>query len=127
MRHLTPEFAAAAAEVIASGAIGWFQVRSVGGAVADVDPDATAYPHRAANFSVMVMGAHDDAVDAAWARLQPFVDGLYLSFDTRVPAPVAEAWPPATLARLRDLKAKYDPDAVFRDNFPLTPATRSPR
>jgi len=44
-----PEFAAAAERLIRSGAVYFFQIRSVGGALADVDPAATAYGYRAAN------------------------------------------------------------------------------
>ncbi|WP_224401713.1 LLM class flavin-dependent oxidoreductase [Pseudonocardia sp. ICBG1034] len=122
VHHLTPEFAAVAARVLRSGAVHWFQLRSVGGAVADVAPDATAYPHRSPNFSLVVMGSDPDAVDAQWASLTPFLDGLYLSFDTSLrPERIQQAWPAHTLARLRALKATYDPDGVFDDNFALTP------
>ena len=37
------------------------------------------------------------------------------------PERIGEAWPPATLARLRELKKRYDPDNVFRDNFNIDP------
>ncbi|WP_243744755.1 hypothetical protein [Streptomyces hainanensis] len=94
LRHVTPRFAAAAARVIRSGAIGWFQLRSVGGAVADVPSGATAYAHRDANFSLVVMGGADKVVDRAWAQLSPFLDGLYISFDSSLrPERIAEAWP----------------------------------
>ncbi|QFU88292.1 LLM class flavin-dependent oxidoreductase [Amycolatopsis sp. YIM 10] len=127
LRHVTPEFAAAAARVLHSGAIGWFQLRAVGGAVADVAADATAYAHRDANFSLVVMGGDDDVVDAAWELLRPFLDGLYLSFESGLrPERLAEAWPPATLSRLRELKSQYDPEGVFDDNFAITPATNDP-
>ncbi|MBN6042141.1 LLM class flavin-dependent oxidoreductase [Amycolatopsis sp. 195334CR] len=127
LRHVTPEFAAAAARVLRSGAIGWFQLRAVGGAVADVAADATAYAHRDANFSLVVMGGDDEVVDAAWELLRPFLDGLYLSFESGLrPERLAEAWPPATLSRLRELKSQYDPEGVFDDNFALTPATNDP-
>ena len=122
VRHITREFAAAAARVIRSGGIHWFQIRSVGGAVSDVDPDATAYAGRRANFHVVAMGSNREIVDALWAQLHPFFDGLYLSFESGLhPERITEAFPPRTLARLRDLKAKYDPDNVFRDNFNVTP------
>ncbi len=122
LAHVTPEFAEASARVLRSGAIFWYQLRSVGGAVADVDPDATAYSNRGANFSVVVMGRDDAAVDQVWAELTPYFDGQYLSFDSSLrPGRQEDNWSPTTLARLRDLKAKYDPDAVFDDNFALTP------
>jgi FAD/FMN-containing dehydrogenase len=127
LEHITPKFAAAAERLIRSGAVHWFQIRSVGGAVNDVDPDATAYAHRSANFSVVAMGSRRAAVDAAWDELLPHFDGLYLSFDSdRRPERILDAFPPRTLARLRDLKAKYDPDNVFRDNFSVTPARSAP-
>ncbi|MEU4419023.1 FAD-binding oxidoreductase [Actinoplanes sp. NPDC024001] len=116
--HLTPEFAAAAARLISSGTVYFFQVRSVGGAVSDVPPDATAYSHRAASFSVVAFGGSKALLDRAWDELAPHFRGLYLSFETdQRPERLGEAWPPATLARLRELKRRYDPDNVFRDNF----------
>ena len=121
--HLTPEFARAAAELLNSGAVHWFQIRTVGGAVADVPADATAYAHRSANFSVVVMGSSRRRVDEAWAGLRPHFEGLYLSFETD-PASVGDAFPPATLARLRDLKHHYDPGNLFRDNFNIKAGTQ---
>lgn len=51
---------------------------------------------------------------------------MYLSFesDHRAEA-VAEAFPPRTLARLRTLKARFDPDDVFDQNFDVTETARS--
>ncbi|MGX6603532.1 LLM class flavin-dependent oxidoreductase [Micromonosporaceae bacterium Da 78-11] len=123
IEHLTPDFARAAAGLLASGAIHWFQIRTVGGAVADVPAEATAYAHRSANFSVVVMGSSRRRVDAAWQDLQQHFHGLYLSFETDLgPARLADAFPPATLARLRELKWRYDPGNLFRDNFNIEPA-----
>ena len=121
--HLTPEFAEAAAGMLASGAVYFFQIRSVGGAVADVPSSDTAYSHRSANFSVVALGADRARLDQEWDRLQPHFKGLYLSFETDLRAGrLDDAFPAATLARLRDLKAIVDPDNVFRDNFNITPA-----
>jgi hypothetical protein len=118
IEHLTAEFGRAAARLLASGAIHWFQIRTVGGAVADVPEEATAYAHRCANFSVTVMGSSKRRVDAAWQDLYQHFDGLYLSFETdQSPARLSDAFPPATLARLRGLKRRYDPGNLFRDNF----------
>ena len=118
--HLTPEFAEAAAALIASGAIHWFQIRTVGGAVADVPADATAYGHRSANFSIVVMGSSRRRVDPLWDALAAHFDGLYLSFETdQRPERLADAFPPRTLARLRELKRRYDPGHLFRDNFEI--------
>jgi hypothetical protein len=94
----------------------------VGGAVADVAEDATAYTHRSANFSVAALGSHPDRLDAQWRALADHIDGMYLSFDSSLrPERIAEAFPPATLARLRGVKAVYDSTCVFRDNFAVEP------
>ncbi|WP_433371894.1 LLM class flavin-dependent oxidoreductase [Actinoplanes sp. CA-142083] len=122
IEHLTPEFAAAAASLIASGVVYFFQVRSVGGAVADVPDDATAYSHRSANFSVVAFGASKSRLDAAWEVLATHFRGLYLSFETdQNPERIEEAWPTSVLNRLRTLKKQYDPANVFRDNFNIDP------
>ncbi|HEV7962517.1 MAG TPA: LLM class flavin-dependent oxidoreductase [Actinoplanes sp.] len=122
IEHLTPEFCAAAESLIRSGTTHFFQIRSVGGAVADVPCDATAYAHRTANFSVVAFGASKARLDAAWDELASHYSGLYLSFETdQRPERIGEAWPAETLARLRDLKKRYDPDNVFRDNFNISP------
>ncbi|MFF4617682.1 BBE domain-containing protein [Nonomuraea jabiensis] len=61
-------------------------------------------------------------MDKEWARLEPYVNGLYLSFETDGrPERLGDAFPPSTLRRLRELKARYDPDNVFRDNFNIRP------
>ena len=123
IEHITPEFARAAAQLLRSDVIYFFQIRSVGGAVADVDPDATAYGYRSANFSVAAIGANRERVNVLWdALLAPHFDGLYLSFDTdQRPERLNDAFPPRTLERLRALKLRYDPDNVFRDNFNVAP------
>lgn len=122
IEHVTPAFAAAADGMLRSGAVPFFQLRAVGGAVADVPEDATAYTHRSANFSVVALGSGAERLDAAWRALADHVDGMYLSFDSSLrPERISEAFPPATLARLRAVKATYDPACVFRDNFAIEP------
>jgi len=118
--HLTASFAADAERLLRSGAAHFFQLRSVGGAVADVDPMATAYANRSANFSVVALGSSQRRLNDAWDRLHPHFRGSYLSFDTDLrPERLHDAWPPEHLARLRELKRRYDPDGLFRDNFYL--------
>ncbi|HWD61126.1 MAG TPA: LLM class flavin-dependent oxidoreductase [Humibacter sp.] len=117
VEHLDAEVAAAGAALVQSGSTPWFQIRSVGGAVADIPSDATAYAHRAANFSITSIG-RSDRFEQHWTDLAAHFDGLYLSFESRQGAEIVEeAFPPATLARLREIKRRYDPEAVFRDNF----------
>ncbi len=119
LAHVTPEFAAGAERLIRSRRSFFFQIRALGGATADVAPEATAFAHRWANFSVVAFGANRGHLDAAWDQLGPF-EGSYLSFETDPrPERLPEAFPPATLARLREVKRRYDPDNVFRDNTPI--------
>lgn len=118
--HLDQDVADAAAALLRGGITPFFQIRSVGGAVADVAPEATAYAHRAAGFSVLGIGSSRSRLDPAWDRLHAHARGLYLSFETDPrPERLQDAFPPATLARLRDVKRRYDPAGVLRDNFPV--------
>jgi len=122
--HLTPALAAEAAALLDAGASYFFQVRAVGGAVADVPSDATAYAGRSANFSVVAFGTHASDLDRWWDGLLPHFDGMYLSFESATgPDVIARAFPPAHLARLRELKRRYDPTGLFRDNFFIEPAS----
>jgi hypothetical protein len=125
VEHITPEFARDAARFIESGSTFFFQIRAVGGAIQDVDPDDTAYANRSANFSVAAMGSERNNTSARWdTLLMPHASGLYLSFETdQRPERISDAFPPRTLARLRELKRRYDPTNVFRDNFNVTPGS----
>ncbi len=126
IEYITPEFARAAEHLIKSGTVYFFQIRSVGGAVSDVPPDATAYANRSANFSVTAFGPDPERVNQAWDELAVHFNGLYLSFETdQRPERLEDAFPGETLHRLQELKAKWDPENVFRDNFNLTPNVTS--
>jgi hypothetical protein len=122
IEHLTPAFAAEAAALLDVGASYFFQLRAVGGAVADVPAEATAYGWRGANFSVAAFGTRSSGLDEWWRRLEPHFEGLYLSFETDTgPDALARAFPAGHLARLRELKRRYDPSGLFRDNFFIAP------
>jgi hypothetical protein len=121
---LTPEVAAATARLLHSGAVHFFALRSMGGAIGDVPAEATAFAHRDARFSLTAIGADARRVDTWWDGLRPHLRGLYTSFETdRSPERLTEAFPPQTLSRLRALKAQLDPTNLFRDNFTVVPAT----
>lgn len=118
VEHLDTEVARRLSDVLDSGA-DLLQIRSTGGAVHDVPPDATAYAHRHQNFDVAVMNAHPgERLDRAWEHARERMDGMYLSFaSTHTPADLELAFPPPTLARLRAVKADWDPENVFDQNF----------
>ena len=109
--HVTDEAAAALARLVSSHAASVLQLRSVGGAVSDVAPDATAYAHRRQNFSVVV-ASHGprSELDAAWeGGIAPYVQRLVPESRRRPgrcrPAPGLPACdaraPPAAQAPLR--------------------------
>ena len=96
----------------------------LGGAVANCDPDATAYSHRRVPYELNVNAVwlpHQPIgeVEAAWARafvagLEPHVAGVYLNFldhDDRHREPAA--FTPASYDRLVELRRRVDPDRVF--------------
>lgn len=106
-------------------------LRPMGGAIARVPADATAFAHR--HHDVMtVVGALDPAdvgpartrdwVDEASARL--CIDGnKYVNFIAEPGAEaVRDAYPEATLRRLAEVKQAYDPGNLFRSNLNVQPA-----
>jgi hypothetical protein len=117
IEHFDPDTARAAAALVTSGSAPFFQIRSVGGAVNDVPADATAYAHRTANFSITSVG-RSARFESLWGDLADHFDGLYLSFESRTGEHIVQqAFPPPTLARLRGIKSRIDPDGIFHDNF----------
>ncbi|HEX3492788.1 MAG TPA: LLM class flavin-dependent oxidoreductase [Streptosporangiaceae bacterium] len=118
--HLTPELNEGLAAGLHSRAAPSVAIRAIGGAVNDVDPDATAFAHRHQNFNVASIGTSPERFYRHWDELRRHLDGLYLSFETdQRPERLHDAFPGDTLTRLRELKAAYDPDNVFRQNFPI--------
>ncbi|TDD29423.1 FAD-binding oxidoreductase [Kribbella turkmenica] len=100
-------------------------IRSVGGAVARVPADATAYAHRQAELMIVTMtvgpapvveGARP-GLDAIWSRLAPHVSGAYANFlTTATEEDVAAVYPAATYERLAAVKREYDPGNLFAGN-----------
>jgi alkanesulfonate monooxygenase SsuD/methylene tetrahydromethanopterin reductase-like flavin-dependent oxidoreductase (luciferase family) len=118
--HLTPELNEGIAAGLRSAATPWIAIRAVGGAVNDVDPQRSAYAHRHQNFNVSSVGGDSQRFRGHWDGVRRYLDGLYLSFETdRRPQRLHDAFPGKTLTRLRELKAVYDPDNVFDQNFPI--------
>lgn len=120
--HLDDDLSARIAAALASGVVQMIQIRSVGGVINDIPADATAYAHRHQSFSVTAVAERAGAAfDAAWDPLRERRDGIYLSFESNHRADdIAAAFPPATLARLRQVKHVWDRDDVFSQNFDVT-------
>jgi FAD/FMN-containing dehydrogenase len=101
----------------------YVELRSLGGAVARVAADATAFAHRDAEVMVLtaLLGspAEQDAVAAEfegfWQALRPHTAGAYGNFLSRLDTDgVAAAFPAATRARLSAVAGTYDPDGLLR-------------
>lgn len=113
------------------------QIRVLGGAMARVPPDATAFAHRASRIMVNVasfyQGSQDRARRDAWvsgfaAALRQDDAGAYVGFlGDEGAARVRAAYPAATWDRLRAIKARYDPANLFRLNQNIPPALGDPR
>ncbi|WP_454084551.1 FAD-binding oxidoreductase [Georgenia sp. Marseille-Q6866] len=110
-------------------------LRPMGGAIARVPVDATAFAHR--HHAVMASVAAPTPDPAALPAAQAWADatarslGLvgagYVNFMSETTADdVAAAYPGAVLERLGEVKRTYDPDNVFRYNHNVTPAPASP-
>lgn len=117
--HIDTDLAARLAVLLRAPGIDMVQIRSAGGAINDVPADETAYAHRHQNFSVTaVAGRPSSSFDVGWAPVRQRMDGMYLSFESHHrPEDVSAAFPPETLRRLRRIKADWDPDDVFSQNF----------
>lgn len=108
------------------------QLRVLGGAMARVPSDATAFAHRASRIMVNVAafydGPEDKAVRDAWvsdfaSALQQGDAGAYVNFlADEGEARVRAAYPGRTWERLTEIKARYDPDNLFRLNQNIPPA-----
>ena len=108
------------------------QIRVLGGAMARVPADATAFAHRDSrvlvNVAAMYARPEERAEQEAWvnglvAALHLGDDGAYVGFladegEERVRA----AYPGPTWDRLAAIKARYDPDNLFRLNQNVPPA-----
>jgi FAD/FMN-containing dehydrogenase len=102
------------------------------GAVTRVGVGETAFPHRQQGFNLIVLGQWaepaDNARGIAWVKesfqaMQPFMStGRYANYVEHDAAgdPAAAAYGP-NYSRLRQLKAKHDPDNFFHENLNIRP------
>ena len=111
---------------------GMIELRVLGGAMARVPADATAFAHRDTPYLFAAINGYDDPAEAerhvAWTRslwqaVAPSTDGAYVNYlQDEGEARVREAYAPATYSRLEAVKRRYDPDNVFRVNANIRPA-----
>jgi FAD/FMN-containing dehydrogenase len=116
-----------------TGSMAVAQLRVLGGAMARVPADATAFAHRVSRIMVNVAALYErleeKATHEAWvedfaAALQQGDRGAYVNFlSNEGEARVRAAYPGRTWDRLRTIKARYDPTNLFRLNQNIPPAS----
>jgi FAD/FMN-containing dehydrogenase len=105
----------------------------LGGAVARVKEDATAFTGRSAAHDINFVASwlpddpeperHKAWARAAWQALRPFAHGVYVNFMSDEPTPHMQvAYGERGYARLAALKNTYDPANVFRFNQNIAPS-----
>jgi FAD/FMN-containing dehydrogenase len=103
----------------------------IDGAVHDVDADATAFAYRDADTSMVIAGMWPDAADneknIQWVRdyaaaIEPYAEeGGYINFLSDDDQPRIKANFRGHYDRLVNIKRKYDPDNLFRNNQNIKP------
>jgi FAD binding domain/Berberine and berberine like len=106
----------------------------LGGAMARVRPDATAYWNRLAQYELILDGAWTErsqdqqnlqAGRALWDAFEPFTEGYYINTEPSADEKRLRATYGNNYPRLVQLKNKYDPMNLFRLNANIKPTVRS--
>jgi FAD/FMN-containing dehydrogenase len=111
------------------------EIRVLGGAMARVPADATAFSHRERRLMVTFGAGYQDLAQAVshetWVAdsldaMRPAAHGVHVSFlADEGTARVHEAYPEATYRRLAAIKRRYDPTNLFRVNQNIAPHDRN--
>jgi FAD/FMN-containing dehydrogenase len=132
--HYVPALPGAALEAFlahADAEVGAASLMTYGGAIADVDPAATAFPHRGAHFEYDAGAKWDDPADdernvascrALAAGLEPWSTGVYVNALTGDEGAGVHRAYGGSYDRLRRIKSVWDPDNVFALNANIPPA-----
>jgi hypothetical protein len=108
-------------------------VMQLGGAMARIAPEASAYPHRREPFMVHFISGWDEAnervaqgerewVDSSLLAMKDdLTEGRYVNFLPDTSEESVRAAYGANYDRLAEIKAKYDPDNFFRSNHNIIP------
>jgi len=116
-----------------TGSMAVAQLRALGGAMARVPADATAFAHRKSRIMVNLAALYErpdeKPIHEAWvtdfaAALRQGDEGAYVNFlGDEGEAQVRAAYPGPTWERLAAIKARYDPTNLFRLNQNISPAS----
>lgn len=108
-------------------------LRGLGGALANIPADNNAFQHRNRKYFAAILGVWMDPADDPqvhinwtqdiWNKISHLRQGVYVNFlSDEGEARVREAYPAEVYIRLAEVKAKYDPNNVFRFNQNVRPA-----
>lgn len=108
------------------------QLRVLGGAMARVPVDTTAFAHRNSkimvNLAALYQNPEEKTTHAAWVAefaeaIKQSDEGAYVNFlGDEDEAGIHAAYPGPTWDRLAEVKARYDPTNLFRLNQNIAPA-----
>jgi hypothetical protein len=114
------------------GPLSQIMVGHMGGAIAAVSPDATAFSNRNAEFFYHSVLFWDESGEAEaqmsfarglWSDMRPYASGAYVNFlDVDEADRLHDAYAPGTYERLVALKREYDPENVLRLNQNIPPS-----
>ena len=104
----------------------------MGGAINRIDQKATAFPHRSAAYSIHILTGWSDADKdepvLSWSRefyneLKPFsTGGVYVNLLGHDESDRVKNAYGTNFQKLREIKKKWDPGNLFRQNHNITPA-----
>jgi FAD/FMN-containing dehydrogenase len=109
------------------------QFRRLGGAAARVPSDATVFAHRNQRYFLAIIGVwldpaddasrHQQWVQSLWQQVRHEGSGVYVNFleEHEGAERMLETYPPATYARLAEVKRRYDPHNLFKFNQNIEP------
>ncbi len=119
----------------ADAALPGVSLQAYGGAIADVDDDATAFSHRGTRFEYVAATRWSDpnednlrmeAAREAAGKVEPFACGTYVNaLSDEGGSGVRRAYSDFQRTRLTAVKDAYDPDNVFHLNHHITPSRLS--
>ena len=103
----------------------------LGGRIAEIPQDATAFAHRGARYQYLAAARWEDPSETdaqiasarkAWRKVEPHIAGAFVNFTT------TDDWDKRTddayaghSRRLAAIKKTYDPDNFFRMNANIKP------
>ena len=114
-----------------TGSMAVTQLRVLGGAMARVPVEATAFAHRKsrimAHLAALYQNPDEKAIHETWVAnfadaIRQSDNGVYVNFvGNEGEAQIRAAYPGKTWVRLQKVKAKYDPTNLFRLNQNIPP------